>query len=156
MSWTGTHNYYDSLPPSLWPPERPSPSCRPSPCASGRHSPSLSPSLLLPPSGLQRGFASDRHLATIWYRSAAFLSCGIRVDHYIIDYLLSTISPNSNVLSWFHNVYYLFNTTGFLNRCRGCRPIKAILSHLSDELVVADDLYHSSKSLTGSTAKNRI
>jgi len=30
--------------------------------------------------------ASDRPLATIWYRSAAFLAtCGIRVDHYIRD-----------------------------------------------------------------------
>src|SRR6218665_2001492 len=35
---------------------------------------------------LQRGFASDRPLATIWYRSAAFLAtCGIRIDHYIRD-----------------------------------------------------------------------
>src|SRR6218665_1652628 len=35
---------------------------------------------------LQRGFDSDRPLATIWYRSAAFLAtCGIRIDHYIRD-----------------------------------------------------------------------
>src|SRR6218665_278126 len=54
---------------------------RPSPCASERHSPSLSSS------GLQRGFASDRPVATIWYRSPAFLSCGIRVDHYIRDFI---------------------------------------------------------------------
>src|SRR6218665_3972980 len=33
---------------------------------------------------LQRGFASERPLASIWYRSAAFLAtCGIRIDHYI-------------------------------------------------------------------------
>src|SRR6218665_3647631 len=32
---------------------------------------------------LQRGIASDRPLATTWYRSAAFLAtCGIRIDHY--------------------------------------------------------------------------
>src|SRR6218665_229263 len=32
----------------------------------------------LPPSGFQRGFASDRPLATIWYRSGAFFSCDLR------------------------------------------------------------------------------
>src|SRR6218665_2020526 len=62
-----------SLPPSL-PPERPSPSCRPSAYVGLRHAlPGgiLPPSL--PPSGPQRGFASDRPLATIWYRSSTSL-----------------------------------------------------------------------------------
>src|SRR6218665_3648428 len=36
------------------------------------------PWLRLPPSRLQRGFASDRPLATIWYRSAAFLRDDLR------------------------------------------------------------------------------
>src|SRR6218665_2630815 len=54
--------------------------------------PSLPPSLPLASNAfgvgfrLQRGFASDRPLATIWYRSAAFLAtCGIRIDHYVRD-----------------------------------------------------------------------
>src|SRR6218665_1661612 len=69
--------------------------------------PSLPP--FLPPSGLQRlrlrrrpsayvglrlqrGVASDRPLATIWYRSAAFLAtCGIRIDYYIRD--VKTLTP---------------------------------------------------------------
>src|SRR6218665_3764849 len=54
--------------------------------------PTLPPSLHLASNAffvglrLQRGFASDRPLETLWYRSAAFLAtCGIRIDHYIRD-----------------------------------------------------------------------
>src|SRR6218665_981346 len=76
-----------SLSPSGWSPLAPAcysllPSIPSSPLLPSP--PSLA-SLSLPPCGLQRGFASDRPPATIWYRTAAFLSCGIRVDHYIRD-----------------------------------------------------------------------